>query len=291
MCGGEQTRARRIARLALHFAHGETDMNIANNGANGKAPADDRSQYVALVAHELRGPLMPILNAAAILRHRPLDPEMVENCAAIIERQARIISRRVDDLLDVSRVQMGGFGLKRMRISISDVVRQAVEMVAPVAEQRGIALVVSLPSKPVELDADEGRLVQALQNVLSNAVKFNNGGREIHVRAFHDQGEAIVTVTDTGIGLEAVEIQSIFALFAQCEPDVAAHTNRGLGIGLFLARTFAEAHGGSLTAASAGRGQGSTFTLRVPAIERDPDYAENSQRQSDSRSLSFFTTA
>jgi signal transduction histidine kinase len=291
MCDGEQTTADRAVRLALYTKYGDAYMNTARSKANGKAPADDRSQYVALVAHELRGPLMPILNAAAILRHRPLDLDMVEYCAAIIDRQARVISRRVDDLLDVSRVQMGGLSLKRLRIPIADVVRQAVEMVEPVAGKRGMALIVNLPSTPIELDADEGRLVQALQNVLSNAVKFSNGGREIRLRAWRDAGDAIVTVTDTGIGLDAVEIQSIFALFAQCEPDVAAHTNRGLGIGLYLARTFAEAHGGSLTAASAGRGHGSTFTLRVPAVEPDSDHADTAQRHSDNRSLSFLTTA
>ncbi len=262
-------------------------MNPARKTENGHVPADDRSQYVAVVAHELRGPLMPILNAAAILRHRPLDLEMVEHCAAIIERQARIISRRVDDLMDVSRVQMGGFSLQRTRISIADVVRQAVEMVEPLAGQREMALIVSPSPESIELDADEGRLAQALQNVLSNAVKFNNGGREIHVRVRRDHADAVVTVTDTGIGLEPVEIESIFALFAQCERDVAAHTNRGLGIGLYLARTFAEAHGGSLTAASAGRGQGSTFTLRIPALESASDNVTTlSASRTTDRSLS-----
>jgi signal transduction histidine kinase len=198
--------------------------------------------------------------------------------------------------MDVSRVQMGGFSLQCTRTTIADVVRQTLEMVAPLAEQRGMALIVSLPPEPIELQADEGRLIQALQNLLGNALKFNNGGREIYVQARRDHADVVVTVTDTGIGLEAVEIDSIFALFAQCEPNVSTHSNRGLGIGLFLARTFVEAHGGTLTAASAGRGQGSTFTLRVPALpsnaaSADGASADGAQRQSDNRSLSFLTTA
>ncbi|MBC8027497.1 MAG: HAMP domain-containing histidine kinase [Steroidobacteraceae bacterium] len=266
-------------------------MNAARKAVIGKAPGDAHSQYVALVAHELRGPLMPILSAAAILRQRPFDPEMIESCAAIIDRQARIISRRVDDLMDVSRAQRGVFALQRARIAIADVVRQAVEMVAPLAEQRGMTMTVSPAAEPIEVDGDDGRLVQALQNLLGNAVKFNGGGREIHVRARRENENAVVTVTDSGIGLEAAEIESIFALFAQREPDVSAHANRGLGIGLYLARTFAEAHGGSLTAASAGRGLGSTFTLRIPALESDFEFPGNAHIQSDSRSLSFLTTA
>lgn len=266
-------------------------MNTVRTLEAGKDRGDDRSQYVALVAHELRGPLMPILNATAMLKHRPLDAGMVENCAAIIERQARIIGRRVDDLMDVSRTQLGGLQLQRTRVSIADVVRQAVDMAKPQADRRGIALLIELPSERIELDADAGRLVQALENLLGNAVKFSNGGKEIRIGVERDDALAVVTVSDSGIGLDALEVESIFALFAQCEPAVAAHTNRGLGIGLYLARTFAQAHGGTLTAASAGRGRGSKFTLRVPALPADAQAAGNPQRQSSSRSLSFLTTA
>jgi signal transduction histidine kinase len=243
-------------------------VNAARIEEAGEARVDDRSQYVAVVAHELRGPLMPILNAAAILKHRPIDMEMVEHCAGIIDRQARILSRRVDDLMDVSRVQMGGFHLERTPTSIAKIVRQAVEMVAPLAAQRGLSLVVSLPPDSIELDADESRLVQALQNLLGNALKFSDRGREIQLRVRRDRTWVEVAISDSGIGLEAIELESIFALFAQCEPGVSAHSNRGLGIGLYLARTFAVAHGGNLTAESAGRGKGSTFTLRIPAFDR-----------------------
>lgn len=270
-------------------------MNTATIAESGSRHEDDRSQYVALVAHELRGPLMPILNAAAMLKHRPLDAEMVENCAAIIERQARIIGRRVDDLMDVSRTQLGGFRLQRARVSVADLVRQAIEMAKPQADQRGIALLTKLPPGTIELDADAGRLVQALQNLLGNAVKFSNGGKEIRIGVERDGCFAVVTVSDAGIGLATAELESIFALFAQCEPAVAAHSNRGLGIGLYLARTFAQAHDGTLTAASAGRGRGSTFTLRVPALpgdaEADEERAVDLQGHSSSRSLSFLTTA
>jgi signal transduction histidine kinase len=250
---------------------------------------EDRSHYIAIVAHELRGPLLPILNAASVLKRRPLDTDVVFQCASIIDRQARVINRRVDDLLDISRLQRGNLILNRARISILEIVRQAVEMVAPVASQRGIAIQVTLACEPIELNADGGRLVQAVQNLLANAVKFSSKGSDVHVRAHRDGDHVVVTVTDSGVGLETKDLESIFTLFAQADPASFERDSGGLGIGLYLARKFAVAHGGTLTAASAGPGHGSVFTLRVPALAGET--LEGVQSAPSSRSVSFLTTA
>jgi signal transduction histidine kinase len=252
---------------------------------------EDRFHYVAMVAHELRGPLLPILNAASVLKRRPVDTDVVYRCASIIERQARALNRRVDDLLDVSRLQHGNFPLMRTRVSVLEIVQQSVEMVAPVASQCGVSMTVTLACEPIDLDADAGRLVQALQNVLANAVKFSEKGHDIHVRAQRDKDDVIVTVSDAGIGLEEKDLESIFSLFAKIDPVDTARADGGLGIGLYLARKYAVAHGGTLTATSPGLGQGSVFTLRLPTLSPSAPALGDPQPTPSSRSVSFFTTA
>lgn len=251
----------------------------------------DRNHYVAMVAHELRNPLLPILTAAAIIKRRPLDAELVKRSADIIDRQARILSRRIDDLMDVSRVQMGKLHMTRSQVSVAEILRQCLETVAPMLAQRGQALLISVSPGPMELNADAARLSQALQNLVANAAKFSGKGTEIRVHAERDGGDAVLTVRDSGIGLEPAELESIFRLFSQADQGSSAASNTGLGIGLYLARSFVEAHEGTVTAASGGRNAGSTFTLRVPCLAFDPQATSIAQRSPSSRSVSFLTTA
>lgn len=231
----------------------------------------DRNSYVAMVAHELRDPLMPIINAAAVLRRMPLDVDLVHRSAGIIERQAKVMNRLIDDLLNVSRVQTAKLQLQRSAVTMAEIVEQCLESMSPLFQQRGQRLVMSVSVEVMAMYADPLRLGQALRNLVANAAKFSDPKDEVLVRAFRDQREAVVTVTDTGAGIEPAELEMIFGLFTQAERTRAPHTNGGLGIGLYLARHFAEAHGGSLTATSDGPGRGSTFMLRIPCV----DYVTN----------------
>lgn len=265
-------------------------MKSANTQVNDSAGIE-RNNYVAMVAHELRDPLMPIINAAAVLRRMPLDVDLVLRSAGIIERQARIMNRLIDDLLNVSRVQTAKLQLQRSAVTMAEVVDQCLESMTPLYKQRGQRLVVSVAPEAMAMHADAMRIGQALRNLMANAAKFSDPDKEVLVRAYRDQAEAVVTVTDSGIGLEPQEFESIFGLFTQAANNRAPQANGGLGIGLYLARHFAEAHGGSLTVSSYGHGKGSTFTLRVPCLTFDTAAARQEVHFPDRRSVSFLTTA
>jgi signal transduction histidine kinase len=259
-----------------------------HNGAPNVLPGDDRNKHVAMVAHELRSPLMPIINAAAMLARAPEDTELVRRNAAIIERQSRIIGRMIDDLMSMSSAQLGNLRLQRAQVSMASLVRRCLETVEPFAIQRGIRLVVSVSSGPMEIQADALRLSQALQNVVFNAAKYSEPGADVHLRVERIGNEIRITVSDKGIGISAADLESIFGLHQQVD---SGKSGSGLGIGLYLARHLVEAHGGSLVAASAGPRLGSTFTILLPCIAPFADPAQAFQDPPSSRSDSFLTTS
>jgi signal transduction histidine kinase len=250
----------------------------------------DATRLVAIVAHELRNPLLPILSGAVLLQRRAADPEVVTTTARIIERQARLLGRLIDDLLSVSRSQRGVLHLHRQRISMTAIIESCVHTMIPYVNDSGQGLRISISDDAMELHADVERLSQVLQNLIVNAVKFGHRGGSIDVRAERDQGDALVTVTDGGIGIGAPELEAIFELYGQCE-SARSREAGSLGVGLFVARRFAEAHGGTLTAASPGLGHGSTFTLRLPCIGFAPQASGHPQWGPGSRSVSLLTTA
>jgi signal transduction histidine kinase len=227
----------------------------------------DPNHYMALVAHELSDPLTPIINAAAVMKDQPADEDRVRRCADIIARQARHMMGLIEDLVQFSRMRDGKLNLNRARVSMAEIVRRAVEAASPFCLQRMQRLRVSVAPERMILDADAARLTQALRNLIVNASKFSEPGSEIRVDAERDGGDVLVIVSDPGIGIDFAQLDSIFTLLTK-------RANGGLGIGLFLARQFAEAHGGSLRAASPGVGKGSTFTLRVPCVAAGKDAAE-----------------
>jgi signal transduction histidine kinase len=230
---------------------------------------------------------MPIINAAALLARSPGDAELVRRNATIIDRQSRIISRMIDDLMTMSSVQMGNLRLQRTPVSMATLVRRCLETVEPFAVQRGIRLVVSVSSGPMEIHADALRLGQALQNVLFNAVKYSEPDAEVHLRVERSGSEISITVSDKGVGITAIDLESIFLLCPQADSRKSAS---GLGIGLYLARHLVEAHGGSLVAASAGPRLGSTFTILLPCLAPVAVAAQVLQDLPSSRSDSFLTT-
>jgi CheY-like chemotaxis protein/two-component sensor histidine kinase len=181
--------------------------------------------------------------------------------------------RLIDDLLDVARVTTGKIQLRQERLDLRDIVRMATEATQPLAAARSQQLTVDGAPRPVNVLGDPTRLVQALQNLIGNAVRYTPPGGRIDVRVRSDGAQAVVSVTDTGIGIAPDALDRIFSLFSQ-EDEARAFAHGGLGIGLSLARTLVEQHGGELTAHSEGPGSGSTFTLRLPlaaaAAERAP---------------------
>jgi PAS domain S-box-containing protein len=218
--------------------------------------------FIATLAHELRNPLAPIRNAAAVLRFAPgLDPK-VQWCRDVIDRQVQHMGALLEDLLDVSRLTRDMIRLHRERVELGTVIVQAVEATRPLVEGRRHELTLDLPPDPIEVDGDVNRLIQIFGNLLSNAAKYTDPGGHIRVTAERRHDRAVVRVEDTGIGIRAENVDRIFELFSQVAPG--AEGSEGLGIGLALVKALVDRHGGSVTARSDGIGQGSEFTVTLP---------------------------
>jgi PAS domain S-box-containing protein len=245
---------RKQAETALHALAAEL------------SDADRRKdEFIALLAHELRNPLAPISNALQIMRLADGRKESMDFAAAVMERQLSQLVRLVDDLLDVSRISRGKIDLRLERLQLASAVTHAVEAVRPLARSRDQRLLVSLPPEPLELRADPIRLAQIIGNLLNNAVKFTEHGGSIHLRIERDGDQAVLRVTDNGIGIEPDHIPRIFEMFTQLDTSLERSVS-GLGIGLSLVRSLVEMHGGSVSVFSGGRGQGAEFTVRLPLL-------------------------
>ena len=221
-----------------------------------------KDEFLATLAHELRNPLAPIRNGLALLRRDPAGAS-APKALAMMERQLEHMVRLLDDLLDIARVSRGTVELRRQRVQLRTVVEHAVETSRPVVEAGRHAFTVSLPNEPVWLDADLTRLAQVLSNVLINAAKYTPEGGSITLVARREGGEAVVAVTDTGVGIAADMLGRVFEMFAQVTKSID-RAQGGLGIGLALVKRLVEMHGGTIAADSPGLGRGSTFTVRLP---------------------------
>jgi PAS domain S-box-containing protein len=225
-------------------------------------------EFLAVLAHELRNPLAPILNATGIMRLRPVDDPKLAWSRDVIDRQARHLTRLVDDLLDISRITSGKIVLARGHVDLEDAIRHAVEASQPLIDVRRQSLELSLPGEPLIVSGDRLRLAQVVTNLLNNASKFTPAGGAIRVEASRRGTEALLRVHDTGIGITAELLPAVFDLFRQ-GTDGAEPEQGGLGIGLTLVQRLVELHGGSIVAESAGPGRGSTFTVRLPAVPQE----------------------
>jgi PAS domain S-box-containing protein len=224
------------------------------------------NEFLAMLAHELRNPLAPIRNAVSIMQMQPL-PAPIVRTTEIINRQLGCLTHMVDDLLDVARIVTGKLLLKREHLDYREVVLASVEAVRPLVAARSQHLGLNVPAEPIAMMGDFVRLVQSLQNLLSNAVRYTPEGGAILLTVRVEGAACVTTVTDTGRGLAPEALGRIFELFAQ-ENVPRLPSESGLGIGLSLARSLVEGHGGMLSANSAGLGQGSTFTMRLPLRQR-----------------------
>lgn len=227
--------------------------------------ADQRKdEFLATLAHELRNPLAPIRTSMGILKHLHPESDAVTRLRNVVDRQVTHLTRLVDDLLDVARITSGKVVLKKDRITLRSVVNHAVEISTSSMEAKKHRLDVDEPEKDYLLDADHARLVQSVANLLVNAAKFTPAQGHIVLRTCVDGDTVTFSVRDNGIGLEPASLTRIFDLFAQTPVPGEAPT--GLGIGLSLAKQFAEMHGGNLHAVSDGLGRGSEFVLTLPVV-------------------------
>jgi signal transduction histidine kinase len=222
-----------------------------------------KDEFLAMLGHELRNPLAPILTALQLLRLRGVEGGEQER--TIIERQVRHLVALVDDLLDVSRITRGKVRLSPVSVDLSDVVARAIELASPLLEQHQHALVVDVPRDGLRLMADPARLAQVVSNLLTNAAKYTPPGGRIQVTARAEGNEAVLRVVDTGIGIDPSMLPSIFDLFTQ-DRQALDRAQGGLGLGLAIVRNLVGLHGGTVAAGSAGIGRGSEFVVRLPRL-------------------------
>jgi PAS domain S-box-containing protein len=229
----------------------------------------EMTEFLAMLAHELRNPLAPIRNALDLMRIKSAGDSTQEWARSVIDRQLTQLTRLVDDLLDVGRITSGKIALHKEPVEIDAAVLRAVESVQPLADARRHTLDVRLARDPLLVDGDLARLSQVVLNLLNNAIKYTPDGGRIEVQVARDAGLAIVRVKDTGIGMSADLISRVFDLFVQGERALD-RAEGGLGIGLTLVKRLVALHGGDVLALSEGRGRGSEFVVRLPALAQKP---------------------
>jgi PAS domain S-box-containing protein len=222
-----------------------------------------KDEFLATLAHELRGPLAPVRNSLEIAKRAAGDPGLVQQALGTIDRQTAQMERLIDDLLDVSRIAHGRLELRRQRVALGTVISQALEACRPLAERLAHQLNVELPAEPLQLDADPSRLVQVFTNLLTNACRYTEPGGRISLRATRQDHQALISVNDTGMGIAADMLDRIFDTFVQVDQG-HERSRAGLGIGLTLVKQVVELHGGRVEAHSAGPGQGSEFRVYLP---------------------------
>jgi signal transduction histidine kinase/ActR/RegA family two-component response regulator len=253
----EQTSARLVAE------EGNTKITADLDAA--KAANQLKDQFLATVSHELRNPLAPILTWTHLLRGGTLEKEKAERGLEVIERNVVSLSQLIDDLVDVSRVVSGKFRLDVRPIDLVPVIRAATESQRPAIDAKQIRLHLVLDERAGLVSGDSERLQQVMGNLLSNAIKFTPKNGNVRIVLARAESHVEVTVSDSGIGMEAAFLPHIFEPFQQ-ETDGSTRRHGGLGLGLSIVRHIVELHGGEIGASSQGPGQGSTFTLKLPLL-------------------------
>ena len=236
-----------------------------------------KDEFLATLAHELRNPLAPIRNALTIMRLRQHDRASLEQAQGMMERQLEQLVRLIDDLLDVSRITRGKLELRKERIALEAIVNTALDTARPLIDGAGHVLDVALPAAPLYLDGDPIRLAQILANLLNNSAKYTDRGGRITLTAAQLDGQVEVRVRDTGMGIPAHALSSVFEMFTQVGRS-ADRTQSGLGIGLTLVRRLVEMHGGTIEARSEGVGRGAEFIVRLPVVhmtQTSPDQPDD----------------
>ncbi|HEY5944188.1 MAG TPA: PAS domain S-box protein, partial [Kofleriaceae bacterium] len=250
------------ARLAAERELQERQDKIRSLLESTAEAAQRREQFLAMLSHELRNPLAAVLGATTVLRG-DTSPEIADRCRIVIERQSRHMSRLLDDLLDVSRITRGKFELRKSDMDLRTAAEAAVESTAPLFEKRGIKLDIALPSEPVPMVGDIARLQQVIVNLLSNAATYSPTNTQVELRIGINGDQALLRVVDRGFGIDRDMLGKIFELFVQAEQRID-RARGGLGVGLSLARSIVELHGGTIEARSDGPNMGSEFVVKLP---------------------------
>ena len=254
-----------------------TDMSLAKHHAALAASAEyvrqvnDRlreadkrkDEFLATLAHELRNPLAPIRAAAHMMKKLDMQDERLLHAREVIERQAAHMTRLIDDLLEMSRITQGKIELRRHSESLAAIIAGVVQSAQSAMDMRQHQFQVDVPGDPLPVEADAIRIAQAVGNVIENAIKYTRPGGRIVLRVRREASQAVISVTDNGIGIEPGMVARIFDMFVQAE-NGDRRPNGGLGIGLALSRKLIEMHGGTITASSAGLGEGAEFEIRLP---------------------------
>jgi PAS domain S-box-containing protein len=241
-----------------------TESMLRRQASELEAADRRKDEFLAMLAHELRNPLAPIRSTLDMFTVTKLamDP-LVSSGLEVIGRQVTHMTRLVGDLLDVARITQGRIELRKESVELAEVVRQAVESNRPRIESRRQELAVELPPHPIRLTADPVRLTQVIGNLLDNATRYGRADGRITVAAHRQERDAIIIITDDGTGIPADALPHVFDVFFQADTTLD-RTRGGLGLGLALVRRVVELHEGTIEAASAGRGHGAIFTLRLP---------------------------
>jgi signal transduction histidine kinase len=227
-----------------------------------------KTEFLALLGHELRNPLAAISVSVHLLDRMPGQEERARHALAVIDRQSRNLTRMVDDLLDVSRITSGKIVLRREPVDLAEICQHVHHLLEPVARAAKVAVAISAPRKPVIVDGDAVRLEQIVSNLLGNAMKYTPEGGRVSLSVWQSGGSALVRVQDDGIGIAPEMLNRIFEPFVQVH-GVEGRSRGGLGLGLSLVRDLVEMHGGKVTAASEGAGRGSAFTVALPASGKE----------------------
>ena len=258
-------QARSFARVMHDLTEVEA-VKVQRKRADGLAEANrSKEEFMALLSHELRSPLSPIINAVNILRRMRTTDPIIEQAGNIIDRQVGVMVRLVDDLLDISRITKGKLRLTKEEVELRVVVNRAAETARPFMDCRKHDFSVAIPTAPIWIKADPMRMEQVVVNLLNNAAKYTDVGGLIRVSVEREGAEAVIRVQDNGVGIAPEVLPHIFELFTQVDGSLG-RSYGGLGIGLALASNLVEMHEGRLQATSAGPGKGCVFTIKLPAL-------------------------
>jgi signal transduction histidine kinase len=240
-----------------------------------------KDEFLAMLAHELRNPLAPILTAVQLMRMKPMPDPQLSRSRDVIERQLSHLTRLVDDLLDVARITRGRINLSPEPIELAALIARAVETVQPLIQERGQEFTTEIPAGTLRVNGDPLRLTQALGNVLGNAAKYTGRGGGITLTVCRQGADVEIRVRDTGIGIPAEVLPRIFDLFTQLDRR-SDQAHSGLGIGLALVRRLLQMHDGAITAHSEGTGRGSEFVIRLPLLPETTQPANGQQSSTPS---------
>jgi PAS domain S-box-containing protein len=263
-----------LGRIEAVAVLGVDVTELVRARAAAEAASQAKDEFLAMLGHELRNPLAPILTALQLMRLKGIDA--AEGERAVIERQVKHVVGLVEDLLDVSRITRGRIELRKERLELAEIITRAIEMASPLLEQHRHELRVDVPRQGLVVEGDRVRLAQVVANLLTNAAKYTDPGGKITVEGRASDGHAVLTVRDTGIGIDAAMLPRIFNLFTQ-ERQALDRSKGGLGLGLSIVRSLVSLHGGTVSAESDGPNKGSSFTVTLPAASVLPDEHDDAE--------------